>query len=53
MIIFSVDGDCLKSEPGSATTPPIGTNLIIASHAVARIMATANDRPRSVNRSYT
>jgi hypothetical protein len=34
------------------TAPPIGTNLTIVSHAFARIMATGDDRPRSVNRSY-
>jgi hypothetical protein len=34
------------------TAPPIGTNLTVVSHAFARITATGDDRPRSVNRSY-
>jgi hypothetical protein len=34
------------------TTPPIGTNLTVVSQAFARITATGDDRPRSVNRSY-
>jgi hypothetical protein len=52
MIIFPDNDNCPKSEAGSATTPLLGTNVIVASHAVGRIMASADDRPRSVNRNY-
>jgi hypothetical protein len=52
MITFLEDGSRPKSESGSARMPLIGTNLIVVSHAFSRIMATAEDRPRSVNQNY-
>jgi phosphohistidine phosphatase SixA len=49
MIILSEDGDRPKSESGSAAMSPMGMNLIVVRHAFARMMATAEDRPRSLN----
>jgi hypothetical protein len=46
------DGALMKLDRlDMTTTSPIDMNLTVVSHAFARITATGNDRPRSVNRS--